>query len=178
MEKFFNKVDRVIEKVGDWALLVSGILILVIGLITTYGVGKRYIFRSPDPYTYELSIIFLVACILLCLPAIQWNRRNLRVDFILQHLPPKWRDIIGEVFTSLLAVLFVSIIIWKSWGAFQYSFSVGETSQSAWQEPLWPMKLLVPVCMGWLWLTLISQLAHAVIHIIRGTTREDTRIQL
>ena len=84
----------------------------------------------------------------------------------------------GEVFTSLLAVLFVSIIIWKSWGAFQYSFSVGETSHSAWHELLWPLKFLVPVCMGWLWLTLISQLAHAVIHLIRGTTREDTRIQL
>jgi len=178
VKRFLVKLDRVIEKVGDWALLVSGILILVIGLITTYGVGKRYIFHNPDPYTYELSIIFLVACILLCLPAIQWNRRNLRVDFILMHLPQKWQNIIGEVFTSVLAIVFVSIIIWKSWGAFLYSFDVGETSQSAWQEPLWPVKLLVPVCMGWLWLTLLSQLVHAGIHLARGTTREDTRIQL
>jgi TRAP-type mannitol/chloroaromatic compound transport system permease small subunit len=125
-----------------------------------------------------MSIIFLVACILLCLPAIQWNRRNLRVDFILQHLPQKWHDIIGEVFTTILAIVFVSIIIWKSWGIFRYSLSVGETSQSAWQEPLWPMKFLVPLCMSWLFLTLISQVVHAVIHLARGTTREDTRIQL
>ena len=172
------KVDRVIEVVGDWALLISGILILVIGFLTTYGVGKRYIFRNPDPYTYELSIIFLVACILLCLPAIQWNRRNLRVDFILQHLPKKWQGIIGDLFTTILAMIFVAIIIWKSWGIFLYSFEVKETSQSAWQEPLWPMKLLVPICMSWLFITLISQLVHAIIHLVQGTTREDTRIEL
>ena len=178
VKTFLLKADRVIEKVGDWALLVSGILILIMGFLTTYGVGKRYIFRNPDPYTYELSVIFLVACILLCLPAIQWNRRNLRVDFILQHLPQKWQGIIGDLFTTILAMVFVVIVIWKSWGIFLYSIQVGETSQSAWQEPLWPMKLLIPITMSWLFLTLVSQLAHAVIHLVRGTAREDTRIQL
>lgn len=178
MNRFLLKADRVIERVADWALLISGILILIMGFLTTYGVGKRYLFRSPDPYTYELSVIFLVACILLCLPAIQWNRRNLRVDFIISRLPPRWQNIVGDVFMSLLALVFVGIVIWKSWGIFLYSIQVGETSQSAWQEPLWPMKLLVPICMSWLFLTLISQLVHAVLHAIRGTMREDTRIQL
>lgn len=178
MQRFLERADRVVEKVGEWALLVSGILILIMGFLTTYGVGKRYIFRDPDPYTYEMSIIFLVACILLCLPAIQWNRRNLRVDFILNHLPQRWQTIIGDLFTTILGLIFVSIIIWKSWGIFLYSLRVGETSQSAWQEPLWPMKLLVPVCMAWLWITLFSQLIHAAIHVARGTVREDKRIQL
>lgn len=178
MKRFFIKADGIVEKVGDWAMVVSGLLILLIGLLTSYGVGKRYLFDNPDPYSYELSIIFLVACILLSLPGIQWQRRNLRVDWILTHLPRKWQNIIGEVFTNFLALVFVGVVIWKSWGIFLYSFSVGQTSQSAWQEPLWPMQLLVPLCMGWLWLTLISQLVHAVVHLIKGTVREDTRVQL
>ena len=32
MKRFLVKADRVVEKVGDWALIVSGVLILVIGL--------------------------------------------------------------------------------------------------------------------------------------------------
>jgi TRAP-type mannitol/chloroaromatic compound transport system permease small subunit len=178
VKRFFIKADRVIEVVGDWGLVVSGVLILIIGFLTTYGVGKRYIFNNPDPYSYELSIIFLVACILMALPGIQWQRRNLRVDWILTHFPQKWQGIIGDIFANILALIFVSIVIWKSWGIFLYSIQVGETSQSAWQEPLWPMKLLIPITMSWLFLTLISQLAHAVIHLARGTIREDTRIQL
>jgi len=178
VKRFLIKADRVIGVVGDWGLIVSGILILIIGLLTSYGVGKRYIFNNPDPYTYELSIIFLVACILMAIPAVQWNRRNLRVDWIVSHFSQKWQNIIGEVLTTVLALIFVSIVIWKSWGIFLYSFEVGQTSQSAWQEPLWPMQLLVPITMAWLFLTLISQLVHAVTHLIRGTTREDTRIQV
>jgi TRAP-type mannitol/chloroaromatic compound transport system permease small subunit len=178
VKTFLVKADRVIERVGDAALLVSGILILIMGFLTTYGVGKRYIFHNPDPYTYEVSIILLVACILLCLPGIQWNRRNLRVDFILNHLPPRWQNIIGEIFTSVLALIFVSVVIWKSWGIFMFSIHSGQTSQSAWQEPLWPMKLMIPICMGWLFLTILSQLVHAAVHLARGTKREDTRIQL
>jgi TRAP-type mannitol/chloroaromatic compound transport system permease small subunit len=178
VKRFFIKADRVIEKVGDWALVISGVLILMIGFLTSYGVGKRYIFHNPDPYSYELSIIFLVACILVALPAVQWNRRNLRVDWILTHFSPKWQGIIGDIFTTILALIFVSIVIWKSWGIFLYSIQVGQTSQSAWQEPLWPMQLLVPITMAWLFLTLFSQLVHAVMNLVRGMTREDTRIQL
>jgi TRAP-type mannitol/chloroaromatic compound transport system permease small subunit len=178
VKTFLDKADRVVGKVGDWGLIVSGVLILIIGILTAYGVGKRYIFNDPDPYTYELSIIFLVSSILVALPGIQWQRRNLRVDWIITHLPQKWQNIIGEVFTTVLAMAFVSVVIWKSWSIFLYSFQVGETSQSAWQEPLWPMKLVIPITMFWLLLTLISQLVHAVIHLVRGTVREDTRIQL
>jgi len=178
VKRFLVKADAVIAKVGDWALVVSGVLILVMGFLTSYGVGKRYLFRNPDPYTYELSVIFLVTCILLAIPGIQWHRRNLRVDFIVNHLPARWQGVITDLFTTILALVFVSIVIWKSWGIFLYSFQTGETSQSAWQEPLWPMKLLVPLTMGWLFLTLISQLVHGVLHVITGKAREDTRIQL
>ena len=178
MKRLLLQVDRVIEKVGDWAMVVSGVLIMIIGLLTTYGVGKRYIFHNPDPYTYELGVIFLVACILVAIPGVQWQRRNLRVDWILTHFSPRWQGIIGEIFTTILGMVFVAIVIWKSWSIFLYSIQSGETSQSSWQEPLWPMKLLVPITMSWLFLTLTSQLVHAVVHVVRGTTREDTRIQL
>jgi TRAP-type mannitol/chloroaromatic compound transport system permease small subunit len=177
VKRFLIKADKVVEKVGDWAMVVSGILVLLIGLLTSYGVGKRYIFHNPDPYSYEMSIIFLVACILLSLPGIQWQRRNLRVDWILTHFSPRWQGIIGDVFATLLGMVFVGIIIWKSWGIFRYSISVGQSSQSAWQEPLWPMQLLVPICMAWLWITLLSQLIHAIVHAVKGTIREDTRVQ-
>jgi TRAP-type mannitol/chloroaromatic compound transport system permease small subunit len=178
VKKLLIKADSIVGKVSEWSLLVSGCLILLIGFLTSYGVGKRYILNNPDPYSYEISIILLIACILLAIPGVQWNRRQLRVDFIINHLSAKWYDIIAEVFASVLGMIFVGVIIWKSWGIFLYSLKVGQTSQSYWQEPLWPMKLIIPISMGWLFLTLVSQLTHAVIHLVRGTRREDTRIQL
>jgi TRAP-type mannitol/chloroaromatic compound transport system permease small subunit len=178
VKRFLIRIDGIVGKTSDWGMVISGILIMVMGILTTYGVTRRYVFNDPEPYSYELSIIFLVACILLAIPGIQKDRRNLRVDFISNYLSPKWQGILTDIFTSVLALIFISIVIWKSWSIFMASIRAGETSQSAWQEPLWPMKLLVPVTMFWLVLTLISQFVHGVVHLVKGTTREDTRIQL
>jgi TRAP-type mannitol/chloroaromatic compound transport system permease small subunit len=177
MKRLLLTADKIVAQGGRWGLLVGGVLILIMGFLGTYGVGARYIFGSPEPYSYEMAVIFLVACILFALPAIQRDRRNLRVDFISNLLPPRGQAIL-EVVCWTLALVFVSIVIWKGWEIFLSSFRTGETSQSSWEEPLWPMKLMVPIAMSWLWLTLFSQLVHAVIHLVRGTTREDTRVQL
>ena len=58
-------MDRILERVSDLGLVISGILILVMSLLSTYGVGRRYLLHSPEPYSYELSTILLVACVVL-----------------------------------------------------------------------------------------------------------------
>jgi len=51
---------------------------------------------------------------------------------------------------------------------------IGETSQSAWEEPLWPTKMTVPVGAGLLCLVLLAQLSRGVASFIRRVrkTRE------
>ena len=178
MKNFFIKVDRIIEKVSNSGLLASGIIILIMGFLTTYGVARRYIFDNPEPYSYEISTILLVACVLFALSAVQRGGRNLRVDFLSNLMSSKWQGILMDIVTPALALLFVGIIVWKSWGIFFSALQSGESSQSVWEEPLWPTKLLVPISMFWLCLTLISQLVHGVVNLVTGKKRVDTRIDL
>jgi len=178
MKNFLIKVDRIILAGGDWGLLLSGIIILIMSFLTTYGVGRRYLLRNPEPYSYEISTIFLVACVLFALAAIQRKRRNLRVDFVANYFPPMWQGVLMDIITPVLGLVFVSIIIWKSWGIFLYSLQTAERSQSAWEEPLWPTKLLVPISMLWLGLTLISQLAHGLIDLIKRNTNIESRVDI
>lgn len=178
MKNFFVKIDRIIEKVSQWGLLASGIIILIMGFLTTYGVGRRYLLNNPEPFSYEIDVIFLVACVLLALAGLQRNKRHLRVDFIANYMSPKWQGILMDIITPVLALFFITIVVWKSWGIFQSSLQSWETSQSAWEEPLWPSKLMVPITMFWLWLTLIAQLVRGIVNLVKGTTSEDTRIDL
>lgn len=178
MKRFFSIVDKIINGVTEYAVLISGILIAIMAVLTTYGVVARYAFDAPEPYSYEISVIFLTTCILLSIPAVQKNNRNLRVDFIVGRFSPRGQHIFENIVVPVLALVFVVVVIWKSWGIFASSFESGETSQSAVQEPLWPMKLLVPLTMGWLALVLISQLVHGIQDLARGTMKADTRIQL
>jgi TRAP-type mannitol/chloroaromatic compound transport system permease small subunit len=178
VKRFFAIADKVIGVVTDYALLVSGLLIAVMSVLTTFGVVMRYAFDSPEPYSYEINVMFLVACILLAIPAVQKEGRNLRVDWIVGRFSKRGQHIFENVVVPIIALVFVSVTIWKSWAIFLSSIQSGETSQSAVQEPLWPMKLLVTVTMAWLALVLISQLVRGIQHLARGTTKEDTRIQL
>lgn len=176
MKTFFGAVDFVVAKVSDWALTVSGILIVVMGFLTTYGVSRRYFFDSPEPYSYELSTIFLTSCILLAIPHLQWLRKNIRVDFVIAHMSRKWQFIFDNIIQPILGLVYASVIVWKSAGVFWKSFERGETSQSVWQEPLWPMKLLVTIAIAWLLFVLLSQLVHGIINLANGRYTEHGAI--
>lgn len=165
--------DRIIERISNWGLISSGIIILIMAFLSTYGVGRRYLLNDPEPYSYELSTIFLTVCVVLAVSGLQRYKRHLRVDFIANYMSPKVQGVLMDILTPVLALVFVSIITWQSWDITMYSLSVGETSQSAWEEPLWPTKLTIPICMFWLCLVLIAQLIRGIKNLVRGEKPEQ-----
>ena len=168
LKKLFLTLDRIIERVGEWALVGSGLLILLMSLLSTYAVSRRYVFHNPDSYSYELSTIFLTACVVMGLSGLQRFGKHLRVDFVANYLSPSVQGFLLNILGPILALIYVSIVTWQSWSNAFYSFQVGETSQSIWQEPLFPTKFVIPVCMFWLGLVLIAQLARGIISLVRG----------
>jgi TRAP-type mannitol/chloroaromatic compound transport system permease small subunit len=169
VKKFFTVLDKVIERVGDWGLISSGILILLMSLCSTYAVARRYIFHNPDSYSYEVSTIALTVCVVLALSGLQRYKRHLRVDFIANYFNPKTQGFLLDILGPILGLIYVSIITWQSWSNALYSFQISETSQSIWQEPLYPTKFAIPVCMFWLCLVLLAQLIKGII----STSRSD-----
>ena len=78
-----------------------------------------------------------------------------------------------------MALFYVGVITWQSWNNTIYSMRIGETSQSSWEEPLFPIKLLVPIGMGLLCMVLIAQLSNGIISLIKaikGRQHERTDI--
>jgi TRAP-type mannitol/chloroaromatic compound transport system permease small subunit len=162
IKKIFGWIDHIIEKVGEWGLVLSGILILLMGFCSTYAVSRRYIFHNPESYSYEISIMFLTACVVLAVAGLQRSKRHLRVDFVSNYLPQKWQIVLMDILGPILALVFVGIIVWKSWDAAVYSMSIGERSQAMWEEPIYPIRFVIPVCMFWLCLVLIAQFVKGV----------------
>lgn len=160
-------MDRAIERAGYFALLVSGVLILIMAWLSTYGVARRYALNDPEPYSYEISTIFLVACVVLAIAGVQRLGRNLRVDFVSNRFPEGTQDILLNIVGPVLALFYVVLLTWQSWDNAWYSLQIGETSQSAWEEPLWPTKIAVPVGAGLLCLVLLAQLSRGVALLIQ-----------
>jgi TRAP-type C4-dicarboxylate transport system permease small subunit len=143
-------------------LAVSGVMILIMAFCATYGVARRYLLHDPEPYSYEISMMLLLWCFVLSVAAVQNEDRHLRGDFILNRLPKRFGFFIRRVLSPALAVLCSVALAWKGWEAAMFSRAVGERSNSAWAEPLFPVKILIPIGYGALLLVALAQLCAGI----------------
>jgi TRAP-type C4-dicarboxylate transport system permease small subunit len=167
MKRLFSAIERL----SDSLLIFAGILILVMGGLSTYAVGRRYIFQNPEPYSYEISTILLVASVTLAVAGLQRKKRHLVVDFVLNLMSIRLRKVLTDILSPLLGLAFVVVVAWQGLDSALYSLKVWEKSQSSWGEPLFPTKFTVPFGMGLLCLVLLAQLLRGVFSKERGGER-------
>jgi TRAP-type mannitol/chloroaromatic compound transport system permease small subunit len=175
--RIMKAVDKLIERMAYVAAIISGILVLIMGFSSTYATIRRYVFLSPEPYSYEINIMFLLACVVLAIGGVQLYRRQLRVDFVSNHFSEGVQDFMTNIVGSLMAISVIVLLIWKSWDAAWYSFSIGETSQSVMREPLGPIKAVVPVGALLLLLVLLSQLTHGIINFVQRIKKMRQKVK-
>lgn len=156
-----DKTDRVLERISNFFAVLSGLMVLLMAFTASYGVIRRYIFKSPEPYSYELSTIFLLWTFVLALAYLEKLDGHLRVDFFVVLLPRKIRLFLLNVTGPLFGLIFCSVLTWEGWRAAMYSLEISETSMSVWAVPLFPVKIVIPAGYGLLCIVL-------VLKIIRG----------
>jgi TRAP-type mannitol/chloroaromatic compound transport system permease small subunit len=109
----------------------------------------------------------LLACVVLSIAYLQRQGQHLRADFLFNRFSQGSQAIITDIVGPLVALFYIGIIAWQSWDATLYSFLIHETSQSSWEEPLFPTKLVVPIGMGLLCLVLLAQLSRGVTSLVQ-----------
>lgn len=160
-----DKTDRVLEKVSKFFALLSGVMILLMALTAFYGVIRRYIFNSPEPYSYELSTMFLLWTFVLALAYLEKLDVHLRVDFFVVLLPKKCRLFMLNVIGPLFGLLFCSVLTWEGWRVAMYSLEIGEKSMSIWAVPLFPVKIVIPVGYGLLCIVLLLKIIRGFLNL-------------
>jgi TRAP-type C4-dicarboxylate transport system permease small subunit len=160
--KAMQTLDHVLERIVYYAIYVAAIITLVMACVTTFGVIKRYVFASPEHYTYEIGIFCLVSSVCLSLAYIQRQDRNLRVDLLSNRFSGKAQGVLLNILVPVIAMTYLITLIWKSWQDAWHSLQIGERTYSAWAPPVGPIKLLVPIGAALLCVVLISQLVRGI----------------
>ena len=156
-----GRADRILERISLFSAVLSGVLVLLMAFTASYGVIRRYLFKSPEPYSYELSTIFLLWTFVLALAYLEKLDGHLRVDFFVVLLPRKIRLFLLNVIGPLFGLIFCSVLTWEGWRTAMYSLEIGEKSMSVWAIPLFPVKIVIPAGYGLLCIVL-------ALKIIRG----------
>ena len=157
-----NRFVALIGALSQGLLAVSGLMILSMAFTATYGVTRRYLLHNPEPYSYEISMMLLLWCFVLSVAPLQRQQRHLRGDFILTRLPRRFQFFINALLSPLLAGLCSAVLAWKGWEAAMFSLKIGERSMSAWSEPLFPVKVVIPVGYGILFLVALTQFFQGI----------------
>ncbi len=139
-----QRVLKTIDQVNDFlGRKISFLILLIFGLLLME-VTLRYLFNSPTVWANELvQMLFGAYVVLAGGHILRWNG-HVSVDIIQSKLSRKGRALI-DVITSCLLFLFIGILLIQGWSLAWDSLSRLEHSESAWNPPLYPIKLMIPI---------------------------------
>jgi TRAP-type mannitol/chloroaromatic compound transport system permease small subunit len=170
-KKAMQTLDRIIGRVSYIGVYISGLMAVIMCFLAFYGVLRRYALNRPEPYSYELSTIFLLVGIVLAIPYIQRVGRHLRVDILANRFSETVQAILLDLLAPILALFYLVPMTWKSWENAWYSLQVGEKSFSAWAPPYFPIKVWIPIGVGMLCLVLLAQLIRGIYSLATKTAK-------
>jgi len=170
--KILQTANSLVEKVSHVFLVLAGALIVVMMLSTSYGVIRRYAFDSPEPYSYEISTMFLLFSFVLAVSAVEKLNRHIRVDFISARISEHAQNIVLNIIAPALGLYYSVLLTWKSFETALFSLQIGEVSSSIWAVPLFPIKVMVPLGYFLLVLVLLTRIYKGVTSLRSNTQKK------
>ncbi len=114
------------------------------GILICIEVVMRYFFNAPTVWANETTQMIFGAYSVLAGGYLLLEGRHVSVDVLVSKLPERVRNVINIV-TSPLIFFFCGMLFYVG-GSFAWESLMGlETSQSAWDPPVYPLKLTIPL---------------------------------
>jgi TRAP-type mannitol/chloroaromatic compound transport system permease small subunit len=151
---FYSILDRI-----TYVLLIScGFLILLMAFVYTYGSIRRYVFISPDAFSYVTVAMLMLLIGIIPLAGVQILRQHISVDFMGGRFPKKVREIIVYLVGPLMGLVFCIALVYTSWNEAMYALHAKQHTIAVASIHTFPFKILVPIFAGLLCLVLIAQI--------------------
>ena len=163
-----RSLSFIVHRTSFALMVVSGSMMIVMGLLVTQGVVRRYLFSSSEPYSYELTCYFLLACMLLPAVHVTSARRHIRADLLFNLFPRRLQSWLDGTIIPFMGSLFAAVITWKSWEEAYRSFQISKKSIAV-GLPVGAVEMVVPVATGMICLVLILQIAGHLASVIGNT---------
>ena len=132
--------------------MIAGWVVLVIVLITCYGVFTRYVLHSPDIWSFPVAAYLLGFVVFLAVSHTLQRDIHVRVDFFLTLLPARAARWV-RVLADLASLIFIGLFVWQAWKLFDQSYSAGRIDETTLGWSLAAVQWIFPVAGGFLLVT-------------------------
>ena len=137
---FMNGVTKLNDVIGR----TVAYLVLPIFAFLMLEVFLRYMFNSPTVWTNELTQMLFGTYAVLSGGYLLAHRDHVNVDLFHAQLILRVRAVV-DILGSIVFFIFVLALLYFGYEMAQESVSTWETSYSAWNPPIWPIKVAIPV---------------------------------
>ncbi len=161
-----------ITTLNRWIFRVTVWLMAVVVPVMLYEVVARYLFNAPTVWGMELAVLIFGPYFLLGGPHLLHLKGHVTLDVARQRMSAQWQRRM-DLLNFPVIIVFCGILLYFSVPAAWSSWSYRETSFSAWNPPIWPTKVAVPLALA---LMLLQALAEYMRIVFRdpGTPDADT----
>lgn len=139
-----KKLLSAIDSISIWTGKAFSILTIIMVLAIIYEVIMRYIFHLPTLWASEAMVF---CCALIYVIGGAWTLyadQHVKVDLVYEKVTPKTRAIM-DVISFFFFALYMLSLLWASATYAWDSVQLRETVGSAWNPPIYPIKVAIVV---------------------------------
>jgi C4-dicarboxylate transporter, DctQ subunit len=123
--------------------VLSGVLLVGSVALNFANVVGRYFFSASIPWAEEAMLFFMVGCVFLGNGPVAWSGRQIRMDVVVNMLPPKGRAAL-ELLSELVLIATATTIVIFAWPVIRDLAAFDQRSQAA-DFPLVIPQAMVPI---------------------------------
>ena len=162
-----NRLSRLLEPVALVILLVGGLGLVVSTFLGTADVVGTQMFGLPVPGATEITESTMVLIVFGALTYTQIRRSHIRVELIYMRAGARGQAAM-DVFASLMALLFFSLLLWQAMNEALFSIQIDEATFGLVRMPLWPARIVLAAGTALLILQLLLDLVVDLDRLIKG----------
>lgn len=156
----FLRYERVVHRLGHWSLIACTVLVIYLMVTQTIEVVLRA-FGHPTTWVYDLNLVAIVGVVFLGLAGAERAGDNVAVDFITARLGARTNRVL-KIINSLLALLFLALLIWFGIGLVLESIHQNRTTGGLFAVPAAIPEASLPFGAALMALQMIADLYRAV----------------
>ncbi len=139
-----SKIMDAIDFANRWVGLFLYPLTVLIAIVVFIEIILRYFFNHPTLWSFETTQFLFIICTMLCAGHLQLENGHVNVDIISSKFSDRTRLIVN-LCTFPFFLLFIGAMTYFGFEFAFDSIAKMETTGSAWDPPVYPIKILLPV---------------------------------
>jgi TRAP-type mannitol/chloroaromatic compound transport system permease small subunit len=164
-----RRLLRAIDRISFWSGRAAAWLIVVLMLVVSLEVFKRYILNAPTAWIFDFNNMLYGTLFMLCGAYTLAQGGHVRADFVYGSLRPRAQAALDLVLYVLFFTPGVLALIYAGYGYAADSWRIGEHSTvTAEGPPVYHFKSVIPIAGILVMLQGLSEMARAVICLRTG----------